>query len=131
MNSIKLIFAIWFGLFAIAPMVEAVDDQECSAAEQAAQKSYDRSVDAYNSGNKPLSVWHGKEFMDIYERNKDCSFIKALADNLNSIGVTKKTADSSSNIDLGDLMRKCQQCKAVLQTGGVSGSTGRGIQKID
>lgn len=128
MKYIKIMFAIWFGLMALAPMVEAVDNQECLAAEESAQEAHDRTVEAYNSGNKALSVWHGQAFTKIYESNKNCPYIKALADNLNRIGATKTTV---TTVDVGDLMNKCPRCKAEFKTGGGSISTGRGIQKID
>jgi hypothetical protein len=132
MKLIKLMFAMWLGLLALSPMVEAEDSQECAAAEEAAQKAYDRTVDSYNSGDTAHATWYSHSFSEIYQRNQDCQFIKELADKLSAAGITNTAVvQNSSHVDLGDLMKRCPQCKVVIEKDGGAITAGHGTQKID
>ncbi|MGZ9669536.1 hypothetical protein ACXX9E_26330 [Pseudomonas sp. GNP014] len=129
MKAINLMLALWLGLLSFTAMAENGDNQECTAAEEAAQEAYDKTADAYNSGNKFQTNRYSQSFFEIYERNKNCPFIKELADKLNSKGITKTSITSQNNVDLRNMLNSCPPpCTIKKTTGGGGTRTGMGTR---
>ncbi|WP_148051267.1 hypothetical protein [Pseudomonas brassicacearum] len=127
MKAIKLTLALWLGLLSLTALAEAGDNPECTAAEEAAQETYDQTAEAYNSGNKFQTSRYSRLFFEVYERNRNCPFIKELADKLNRRGITKTSVASSQNrSDYRDSMNSCPTCKIKIFTGGTGIGTGMG-----
>lgn len=128
MKAITLMLALWLGLLSFTTMAEAGDNQECATADGDAEEAYDKTKDAFNSGNKDKANWHSKAFFVVYERNRNCPFIKVLADNLKKIGINETSvASSQKNLNVRDIWSACQpQCKFEMTKGGGSTSTGMG-----
>ncbi|QFG30102.1 hypothetical protein F6476_13325 [Pseudomonas umsongensis] len=125
MKVIKLILSLWIGLISFTVMAE--DNQECAAAEKEAQEAFDRVKEAYNSRNQAKAAWHSQSFTEIYEKNKNCPFIKVLADQINSRSITKAPLADS---DYGNLLKGCQTpCKAVIVKPGIGTGTGMGVRE--
>lgn len=126
MKAITLMLALWLGLISFTTMAEAGDNQECATADEDAQEAYDKTKDAFDSGNKDKANWQSKAFFEVYERNRNCPFIKVLADNLKKIGINKTSvASNQETINVSYIWSECQpQCKFEMTKGGGSTSTG-------
>lgn len=130
MKVINLMIALWLGFISFAVLADAGETTECTDAEESAQEAYDKTAEAYNSGNKGLANWRSQSFFEIYEQHKICPFIKLLADKLNSRGITKTAVSSSTgHSDYGNLTNGCQPpCRVVITKPGIGTGTGMGTR---
>jgi hypothetical protein len=136
MKEIKLFAALWFVVLSFSSVAAGSDSLECPVAEEIAQKSYDRTASSFNSGDKNAAIMYSKSFFDIYEISGSCTFVKDLAEKLNSIGITQSAVVSSRKAlqipsGVGALVNACQNppCKITLTT--PSNGHYNGIQKPD
>ena len=120
MKAIKLTLALWFGLLSFATLTEA-GDLSCSSAERTASDAYDQILDAYNSKKIGRATLYNSEFWEVYEKNRSCDGIRALADKLNSKGITKAGISVSHNAQPTN--KHCRPPCAVLIEGERTGET--------
>jgi hypothetical protein len=127
MKILKLIVSLWLVISSLTVMAE--DNQGCTAADDEAQKAFDLTKDAYNSGNQSMAAWHKASFSKIYENNKNCPFIKILADQINSRAITSPVVSSTNHSDYSGLLEGCQPpCSAIIIKPGTGTGTGMGTR---
>jgi hypothetical protein len=121
MKAIKLTLAIGFGLLSFAKLAEA-GDLSCSSAEHTASETYDQILEAYDSKKTGRATLYNSEFWDIYEKNRSCEGVVALADKLNGKGITKAGISVGHNAQTTH--RQCNPpCTVVIEEPRSAGTT--------
>jgi hypothetical protein len=95
MKENKLKIALCIGLLSFTTLANAGDNLKCSDAMKIGAKAYDRTALAYNAGSKNTAIIYSKAFWDIYDSNRDCEYLGALASKLEQIGITNSSRNTT------------------------------------
>ncbi|WP_150770746.1 hypothetical protein [Pseudomonas fluorescens] len=127
MKAKKLNLSLWIWLLPITALANSGDDLKCSDAIKIGEKAYDRTEVAYNAGAKDSAILYSKSFWDIYDSNRNCTYLKYLASKLEVIGITQSSLAScdSSNITSGN-SNKIISCHKKPQTNETEPPSGGG-----